>query len=396
MIWAKKTKRLAVFAPHPVQYHVGIYRELARLDDIHTMVFFEDRVGLEPVYVKEFNTTIQWDVDLLEGYPHRFIKNWSRNSEGGFLARVNPGVVPVLLQGGFDAVLLQSYCRLTDWFVFAAAKMTGLPVIFRGEATLRPGLVPSVLRTRLKHRFLARFLNQCEAVLYSCTGNRAYLKSYGVPESRMDLIPCAVDNRFFQEGRVHHLKRTDDIRADLGCRKNDFVIVLAAQMTSRKRPFDLIDAVKRIEHGDIVLLFIGDGPLRQEMERRCSENGIRSIFTGFVNQGELSKYYSIGNLFAMLSEYDASPKAMNEAMNFAMPVICTKVTGTAYDLVEDGVNGFLIDTGDVAVIARHIDFFRKNREIAGRMGQRSLEIVRDWNFEADALAIRRAVMRVCP
>ena len=96
-----------------------------------------------------------------------------------------------------------------------------------------------------------------------------------------------------------------------------------------------------------------------------------------------------------LSEYDASPKALNEALNFAMPVISTTTPGTALDLVKPGRNGFLIDVGDVAALAKHIDWLNCNREKAAEMGRESLEIVKDWNFEADALAIREALVKVC-
>ena len=388
--------RLAVFAPHPVQYHAGIYRELAKLEDVDTTVFYEDRVGLEPVYVKEFNTTIQWDIDLLGGYKHQFLKNYARNSEGGFFARINPGVIPVILKGNYDAVLLQSYCRLTDWLVFAASKSRGKPLLFRGEATLRPRRARVSMRSRLKSRFLSRFLRRCNVVLYSCIGNREYYTHYGVPDEQMRLIPCAVDNDFFQRERCKLETERPAIREKLGIASTDFVIVFAAQMTPRKCPSDLIEAASRIDHGHVVLLFIGDGPERERLESLSHERGVHAVFTGFVNQGEISRFYAVGDLFAMLSAYDASPKALNEAMNFSMPVISTTMPGTAYDLVKPDQNGFLIEVGDVGALAEKIDWLNRNRAEAAEMGRRSLEIVKGWNFEADAQAIREAIHKVCP
>ncbi|MBP7275297.1 MAG: glycosyltransferase [Kiritimatiellae bacterium] len=383
--------RLAIFAPHPVQYHAGIYRELAKLEGVDATVFYEDRIGLKPVYVKEFKTTVQWDIDLLSGYRHVFLRNWSRKPQGGFFARVNPGIVSVLARGRYDAVLFTGYNRFSEWLIWTFAPWTGARRIFRGEATLEAGAGVTTLRNRLKKRHLARFLSRCDRVLYSCTGNREYFRHYGVPDNKMQLLPCAVDNDYFKNERARHEPCRLEIRRELGIAPDDFVIIFAARMLPLKRDDDLINAVSRIDHRRIVLLFVGDGPARPRAEALAREKGVRAVFTGFANQGEISRYYAISDLFAMLSERDRSPKAMNEAMNFSLPLICTKVTGTAYDLVEDGRNGYMVDTGDLDAIARHIDHLNRHREEAAAMGRRSLEIVERWSFQADALSIRDAV-----
>ncbi len=387
--------RLAVFAPHPVQYHAGIFRELAKLEDLAVTVFYEDRLGQKPVYVDEFKTTIKWDVDLLSGYEHAFIRNYARNPEGKYLARINPGVCRVIREGAFDAVLLQSYERLTDGLVFLASLRAGIPLLFRGEATLRPSTVKPPLRRRLKRLFLARFLRCCDTVLFSCSGNREYFAHYGVPDEKLVHLRCAVDNDFFQRARAALHTSNEDVRRKLGLRGNDFVIVFCGQMTPRKRPLDLIEAAARISREDLALLFIGDGPLRSELEATARAKGVRAVFTGFVNQGQISRYYAAGNLFALLSDYDNSPKALNEAMNFAMPVICTTAAGTARDLVVPGENGYLVEAGDVDAIACGLRQAMGDRVRATEMGCSSLKIVAEWNFAAGARAIREAARRAC-
>ena len=67
--------KLYYFAPHPVQYHVGLYRELAQANPIELKVIYESKVGLEPIYVEEFKSVITWDIDLLKGYKYEFLKN---------------------------------------------------------------------------------------------------------------------------------------------------------------------------------------------------------------------------------------------------------------------------------------------------------------------------------
>ena len=391
----QESYRLAVFAPHPVQYHVGIYRALEQLPGIESTVFYEDRIGLEPVFVEGFGQTIKWDIDLLGGYRHVFLRNLSRNPEGGFFSRTNPGVVKVLRRGAFDAVLFAGYIKLTDWLVYLTARLTGTPMIFRGEAILRPGVRSDGLKARVKRWCLPRFLKRVDAVLCSCSGNREYFRHYGVPDEKMRLIPCAVDNDFFQAERERLSAKIPALREKLGLRLDDFVIAFAARMLPIKRGHDLIEAVSRVGRSDVVILFIGDGPERARLERLAEERGVRTAFVGFINQGEISNYYVTSNMFAMVSEFDRSPKALNEALNFALPIVCTRVVGTGPDLVHEGENGFVVDVGDVTAMAEKIDYLSRNRDTAEQMGKRSLCIVADWSFEADAEAVRQAVVMAC-
>ena len=378
-----------------MQYHVGIYRALEALPDVESTVFYEDRIGLEPVFVEGFGQTIKWDIDLLSGYRHEFLKNLSRNPEGGFFSRTNPGVVKVLRHGAYDAVLFAGYMKLTDWLVYVTAHLTGTPIIFRGEAILRPGAPSAGLKNRLKNWILPRFLKGVDAVLYTCSGNREYFRHYAVPDEKMRLIPCAVDNAFFRRECARLSGGRAALREELGLRQHDFVIAFAARMLPVKRGHDLIEAVSRVGRDNVVILFIGDGPERKRLEQLAEERGVRAVFAGFINQGEISRYYVVSNMFAMVSECDRSPKALNEALNFALPIVCTTAVGTAPDLVHDGDNGFMVEVGDVAAMAAKIDHLSRNREKAAEMGRESLEIVKDWNFEADAKAIREAVVMAC-
>jgi glycosyltransferase involved in cell wall biosynthesis len=81
-------------------------------------------------------------------------------------------------------------------------------------------------------------------------------------------------------------------------------------------------------------------------------------------------------------------------MNFSLPIICTKHIGTAYDLVKDGVNGYLEEPGDILDIANKIDYLSKNRKTAIKMGQMSAKIVKKWNFKKDARCIEKTVSSV--
>ena len=66
----------------------------------------------------------------------------------------------------------------------------------------------------------------------------------------------------------------------------------------------------------------------------------------------------------------------------------------AQDLVQEGVNGHIVKVGDVEAIANHIGELADDRQRARQMGQKSLEIVKNWNFQEDTICIEKAVQFV--
>ena len=386
--------KLVIIAPHPVQYHTPLFKEVEKLHNIESMVLYCDDIGVKPIYVDEFKTTIKWDVPLLDGYKYKFLRNYSRKVVNGFFSCINPALLSEIFKNKYDVVLIQGYDNLSCWLALFAAKLTGAKVIWRGESTLKGNEDSSFWKKFLKKIVLSRFFNVCDAVMYSCSGNKDYLQFYGVPESKLFPIPCAVDNEFFQSERRKYLGKENKIRKGLGIGEDDFVILFVARITENKRPMDLVKAIETIKEKNITILFVGDGIEREIVEKYCKVNNVKAKFVGFKNQTEISKYYSIGNLFVLISGYDNSPKAMNEAMNFEIPVICTKRAGTAYDLVKESENGFLVETGDIAAIAEKIAYLNQNRCLAREMGKKSWEIVKSWNFRENARSIEKVVQSV--
>ncbi|MDB4056843.1 glycosyltransferase family 4 protein [Candidatus Thioglobus sp.] len=390
----KNKIKLYYFAPHPVQYHVGIYRELTRLNNVDFLVYYEDSIGLDTVYEKEFNQNIKWDVDLISGYEKIFLKNYSHNPMGGFLSRINPSVFSILYKNRPDVVMFNGYVNLSDWLLLISAKIFGSKIIWRGEAVLKGNENSKNIKHKIKELIISNFLKTCDAVMYSCSGNYNYLTYYGVKQQKMFPIPCSVDNEFFRAGFKNNINDKNKIKLELGIGENDMVIIFTARFTNRKRPLDLLSAVSKISNINITILFVGDGLERFKMEEFSYKHNIKAKFVGFQNQTALARFYTIADLNVVISDYDPSPKALNEAMNFELPVIVTNVVGTAYDLVENNKNGFIVKVGDVTTLANKLDFLNKNRDVLKEMGKKSLEIVSKFNYKENAKGVNDAIQYI--
>ena len=185
------------------------------------------------------------------------------------------------------------------------------------------------------------------------------------------------------------------IRKKLKIPEEALVMLFVAKLIPRKRPLDLIKAYEFLQNEKVYLVFVGDGPERERIENYIKKKKLKNILlVGFKNQSELPTYYTIADIFVLPSEYDPSPKVINEAMNFSLPIITTNKVGTAYDLIKNGENGFIYPVGDIKKLADCLSRLIKNPELIKKMGRKSLEIVSEWNFDRDVEGIIKALNKI--
>ena len=155
---------LLIFVGNPTQYHSPIFRRIAYSIGENVEVLYGDKIGSQPFYTEEFSTTISWDVDLLMGFQHRFFKNFAASTSKGFWSRNNPGLIPYVFRSNSEFVLIHGYDTLSSWFVFFAALLSRKKLIWRGEATVRPGK-PNRLKKWVKGMVLPIYFSRFFRIL---------------------------------------------------------------------------------------------------------------------------------------------------------------------------------------------------------------------------------------
>ncbi len=376
----RRRYRLAVWITHPIQYHAPLFRKLAEHPQINLTAYYGSEHGSVYRVDPEFGVSFRWDVALLEGYRYEFLRNYSLNrTPTGFWWVVNPSVIMRLFRRKYDAVVIHGYASATSCLAYLGAWLTHTPVLFRGETALRDQSRWRQVMKGMGLRFLFRHTAGCLAI-----GQKSaeFYRAYDVPQSRIFLTPYCVDNEFFTcQGNGWRLKR-EETRQEL-CLANDLpTLLFAGKLIPRKRPMDLIEAVTRLSM-PVAVLFVGDGPLRPALESEALRRGLTQVrFVGFQNQTVLPRYYAAADIFVFPSAYEPYGLAVNEAMCVGLPILTTPAVAASADLVREGENGFLFAVGDVKTLARRIRQLVTDRELCQAMGQRSREIIADWNYDA--------------
>jgi phosphatidyl-myo-inositol dimannoside synthase len=115
---------------------------------------------------------------------------------------------------------------------------------------------------------------------------------------------------------------------------------------------------------------VGDGPLRSELEALAVSIGVEQVvrFCGLVSDSELQLAYGSASVFAMPSSKEGFGIVYLEAWNHRLPVLCSN-DGAASEIVEDGVDGFIVNANDECEIAEKIILLLKRPDLACKMGQ---------------------------
>lgn len=165
-------------------------------------------------------------------------------------------------------------------------------------------------------------------------------------------------------------------RRRLGVAETDVVVTHVSNLKPVKRPLDLVAAARIAISEDPRLLFliVGDGPLRREMEHACASLGLsaRFRFTGWLDRAAIPSILNLSAIVAMPSEAESRSLACLEAQACGRVLIASDIPA-AREIVENGVNGLLFETGSSAALARQILRAAADAGLRSRIGRMARE-----------------------
>ncbi|MGW2398795.1 glycosyltransferase family 4 protein [Kitasatospora sp. NPDC001664] len=204
--------------------------------------------------------------------------------------------------------------------------------------------------------------------------------------ARMVQLPPGVD-----EGTFRPDSGGDAVRAALGLTDRP-VVVCVSRLVPRKGQDTLIAALPQIlrDVPDAVLLIVGDGPYRGELEKLAERTGVAASvrFTGAVPWSELPAHYGAGDVFAMPCrtrrgglDVEGLGIVYLEASATGLPVVAGD-SGGAPDAVLEGETGYVVPGGSPAAAAERIVRLLKDPQLRATMGEAGRRWVeRSWRWD---------------
>ena len=230
-------------------------------------------------------------------------------------------------------------------------------------------------------RAILNFLRKSD-VFYQVlsTRSRSYLTAQGFREEQIVHIPNGVDGERF--------------RPDLGRRPDPAsparVVTCVARLEYAKGVDVLLHAWGRMMREGAAwreglaprLRLVGRGEFRPQMERIAAELGIQESVEFLGLRRDVADLLQQSWAFAMPSRWEGMPNALLEAMACGLPCVATRVSGSE-DIIDDGVNGLLVEPENPADLARGLRRVIEDAELAQRMGAEArAAVVRDYQLAA--------------
>jgi glycosyltransferase involved in cell wall biosynthesis len=124
------------------------------------------------------------------------------------------------------------------------------------------------------------------------------------------------------------------------------------------------------------LLILGEGSQRKELEALATRLGIRDRISFLGFQDNPFKYIARSNIFAFSSVLEGCSNVLIEAMTLGVPIVSTATLYGPKELVDDGVEGYLVPVGDADELADKILTLLRDEKLRQKLGKAGAEKAR--------------------
>lgn len=154
-------------------------------------------------------------------------------------------------------------------------------------------------------------------------------------------------------------------------------VIFAGRLSPEKGVDFLVRSfAKLLKYQPCQLLLIADGPEFGNVLRLIKECNMRDSVLLVSAAAEVVPYLKAADLFVLPSRFEGLSNALLEAMSCGLPVISTRVGGSS-DIIEDGVNGLLVDIDNEEQMKDAMELVLNDRQLATALGKNARETVEE-------------------
>lgn len=383
--------RLAFVVSHPIQYYAPIYQRLARRDDLELKVFFTWHAGEEAVKDRGFGIPVAWDIPLTDGYDYELVRNVASDPGTHHFAGLhNPLLLERVLQWQPDVVHVTGWAWRSHLLLLRSLYKRDIRTLFRGDSHLLDEKLTGP-RWWMKQRVLQHVFRWPSCFLVTGQANRAYYEAFNVPEEKLIACPHSIDVSRFAEPATVYEAETQQWRSELGIAPDACVVLFAGKFEPRKNPLRLMEAVRELSNGQVVLVMAGSGELEDRVKSIAAERPDLYRVLPFQNQSRMPILYRVGDLAVLPSvSGETWGLAVNEALACGRPVLVSDHVGCAADVVTEAC-GRVFPSADPHALTAALRDLTANRQALSAMRKPAADRAALFDFATTERAILSAI-----
>lgn len=231
-------------------------------------------------------------------------------------------------------------------------------------------------------------LDRTDRVIAPTRKTAALLERYGV-RVPVDVVPTGIcAEKFLPADWQQAAGQRRDIRARFHIPEDCMLFLTLGRLAREKNVEELITLFSGLKRRDAMLLIVGDGPARRELEALAESLGEGRIrFAGMVKPEETPAFYHAADLFVCASRSETQGITYLEALCSGLPVLCRK-DPCVEGIVKNGENGWQYETEEE--FARFAEDFGEDRILINLLSSQAVRTGREY----DAARFGQRVLQV--
>jgi glycosyltransferase involved in cell wall biosynthesis len=250
----------------------------------------------------------------------------------------------------------------------------GFAAILLGKLFRKPVVITvrgsdiNVLPKQFMLNRLIRFALKNAAIIIAVSKElKEKVSSLGVVEGKIKIMPKGVDLEAFKP------RDKNQLRKSLGLPQDKKIVLYVGNLVPVKNPFAIIEAVSCMpqeEQKKYLFVFIGQGELKQLIERKIRRLNMDSIFllTGAMQPVQIPSWMNTADILVLPSISEGMPNVLYEAMACGLAVIASDVGGIT-DVITDGKNGLLFSSRDFKTLSSDIIKLANDESLRKELGR---------------------------
>jgi len=230
------------------------------------------------------------------------------------------------------------------------------------------------------NRRVYRWMDRVIAVSEDIAGK---LERAGVDRGKIQVVYNGVDQRFQPGDQAA-------ARGQLGLPLSRFIVLFVGLLVPVKGLDVLLEALALIRAPHLLGVLVGEGPLKAELKLKAQRLGLgeQVVFAGGQPTAQIPAWLQAADVLVLPSRSEGRPNVVLEAQACGVPVVATRVGGTP-ELVQDGENGVLVESGDARDLARGLRAVMADEGYRRALAQRALA-----RFQASGLTWEASARQV--
>lgn len=332
-------KKLVVFDSHPVQYRVPIWRTMENTMPGYLHVVYASDCSVRGHADKGFGQTVSWDDPMLEGYAYSVLNAENGVPLSGPNSLTGKGVAEKMDELKPDIVLLTGLNYRYDRVAYREARKRKIPVWLRCE-TQDEAVTRSKVKGILRSIFYTLTYKGFSRMFYIGELNKQHYLRHGVKPAKLLPAKYSTVDRFSSLDASQKISLRAAARAKAGVDEGALVVGFSGKLIPKKNPDILFKVLKGLNPAlreRIHFYFIGSGELKEQLQQQADlalkEYGVKTYFTGFVNQSELAEHYLTMDILVLPSRRMGETWGLvaNEGMQAGCSVIVSDAVGSYAD-----------------------------------------------------------------